>query len=237
MRYFLFICITLIIASCGLIEHRISGNGKIVSERKNLSGFNSLHVSGSMDVQLRQDDEFGISISTDENLMEYIEVYLDGQTLVVQEMSGYNLSPSRLMVIYVSAPEFRSLSVSGSGKITGENTITDNEALEMNVSGSGNIDLDVDVPKLSSSISGSGSVNLGGRTDKMDISMSGSGDIHGLDLISEEVVLDISGSANAEVNAQKSLDVHVSGSGDVVYKGNARVSKSISGSGSVKKIN
>ena len=47
----------------------------------------------------------------------------------------------------------------------------------------------------------------------------------------------ISGSGNSRVHSDKSLDVKISGSGDVQYKGNATdVVKHIGGSGTVTKI-
>ena len=62
------------------------------------------------------------------------------------------------------------------------------------------------------------------------------GSIKCFELESDNVSLDLSGSADAEVTANQNLDVHVSGAADVMYRGNAKVKKSISGSGSVKKV-
>ena len=41
---------------------------------------------------------------------------------------------------------------------------------------------------------------------------------------------------DAEVNANKKLEIEVSGSGSVRYKGNASVNQRISGSGDIKKV-
>ena len=58
------------------------------------------------------------------------------------------------------------------------------------------------------------------------------------DLVTDHARLDLSGAADAQVTANKTLGVEVSGSGQVQYKGNATLSPepSISGSGGVKKV-
>jgi hypothetical protein len=89
---------------------------------------------------------------------------------------------------------------------------------------------------VSTEISGSGSVQLRGEAKDFSADVSGSGDVKCFDLLTDNTSLDLSGSADAEVNAQKKLNVDVSGASSIRYKGSASVSQNISGSGSVKKI-
>jgi hypothetical protein len=238
MRIFL---VTLIAAclltSCDFFGgERVRGNGRIVTEQKNARDFQNVSVSGGMNIRLKQGNEFAVNISTDENLMQYVDVFVEGNTLVVREKSGYNLRPSKDIVLNVTAPAFGNIGLSGSGNISSENTITGNGAVEVTVSGSGDVNMDVDVPSINSSVSGSATIALKGHANKMKVELSGSGKIRCFDLNSDDVAISISGSANAEVVANYKLDVEVSGSGDVVYKGNASVTQSISGSGSVRKV-
>jgi hypothetical protein len=239
MRIFLVTLLaTCLLASCDFFGgQRVRGNGKIISEQKNARDFQNISVSGGMNIRLTQGQEFAVNISTDENLMQYVEVFVDGNTLVVREKDGYNLRPSKDIVLNVTAPAFGKIGLSGSGNISSENTIAGNGAVQVTVSGSGNINMDVDLPSISSSVSGSATIALKGRANKMEVELSGSGKIRCFDLNSDDVAISISGSANAEVTANHKLNVEVSGSGDVAYKGNASVTQSISGSGSVKKIN
>jgi hypothetical protein len=53
---------------------------------------------------------------------------------------------------------------------------------------------------------------------------------------SDEVSVNIAGSGDASVHADKVLEVRIAGSGDVVYTGNAAtVNAKVAGSGSVNK--
>jgi hypothetical protein len=238
MRVLSIVLLSFLLSSCHFLGmgERVTGNGKIATQQKETGGFSSVEVSGSVTVRVKQDAANSVKIETDENLMPYIEVYTSGDKLVVRTKKGYNLDPSKDIIAYVSAPVFKDIDISGACDIIGDGLISGSNELNMHVSGSGAIIMQVNLPKITTEISGSGSVNLKGQATNFDASISGSGDIKCFDLVTDNTSLDLSGSSNAEVNANKKLDIEVSGSGDVQYKGAANVNQKISGSGSVKKI-
>lgn len=234
---FFFLLIVIIFSSCRFFGgERISGDGHVTTQDRNVGSFNSVDAEGSVKVHLKQDASTSVRIETDENLQQYLDVYTKGNTLVIKTKEGYNLRPSKDVIVYTSAPVYTNIDVSGSCDILGDNNITSNDALAMQVSGSGKIDVQVTVPKVSADVSGSGDVFLKGTAKEFAGSISGSGSIKAFDLTTDDTKLDLSGGADAEVTANQKLDVEVSGSGDVKYKGNATVSQRISGSGSVKKV-
>ncbi len=234
----LFLALSIVaLSSCRYFGgERISGDGRVVTQQKTAGNFNSVDVSGGIKVHVRQDATSSVKVEADQNLMEYIDVYNDGNTLVIKEKDGFNLNPSKDIVVYVSAPVFKEIEVSGACDIIGENTISGNEDLNMRVSGSGDIIMEVALPKVSAKISGSGSINLKGQATDFTAHVSGSGDVKCFDLVTDNTKLDLSGSSDAEVTANKQLNIEASGSSSISYKGNASVSQSISGSGSVKKV-
>ncbi|GAA4746828.1 hypothetical protein GCM10023229_28680 [Flavisolibacter ginsenosidimutans] len=128
---FLFLLIVIVFSSCQLFGERVSGNGKIISRDRSVGSFNSVDASGSVKVHLKQDASPSVRIETDENLQQYVDVYVNGNTLVIKSKEGYNLDPSRDIVVYTSAPVYKSIDVSGSGDILGDNNITGTEALDM----------------------------------------------------------------------------------------------------------
>ena len=226
-----------VLSSCDYFDgKRIPGNGKITTQQRNVGSFNSIDVSGAIDVHIRQDSSASVKVETDENLLEFLEVYTNGNALVIKTKSGYNLDPTKDVIVYATAPQLKNIDASGSCDIIGDNVITTSDALGIALSGSGSVNLQVNLPKLSTKISGSGNVVLKGTAKEFEGNISGSGSIKAFDLITDNSSLDLSGSADAQITANQKLDIEVSGSGDVEYKGNAVVSQSISGSGSVKKI-
>lgn len=215
---------------------RVTGNGHISSQQKNTETFNRVSVSGEVKVHVRQDAANSVRIETDDNLMPYIEVSTKGNTVTIRTKEGYNLDPSKEIIAYVSAPSFENIDVSGACDIIGDSPITGTTSLTMDVSGDGEIVMDVQVPKVSTTISGSGAVTLKGKATDFEAAINGSGKIKCFDFETDNSKIDLSGSADAEITANKVLNVSVSGDGEVKYKGAANVSQNISGSGSVKKV-
>ena len=85
---------------------------------------------------------------------------------------------------------------------------------------------------------GSGKITLLGGAITLEPTLTGSGDVYAYDFQSTNVIVKTTGSGNATVNALSSIDITISGSGDVRYKGNPNdVNINITGSGKVIKIN
>jgi hypothetical protein len=232
-----FLLIMISLSSCfGFGGERINGNGVSASEERSVGSFHSINGMGSMNIVVSQSPSSTVKIEADQNLLQYIETKNNGGTVEIYTKEGYNLDPKSGITVYASAPDFREISVSGSGKIKSNGKITGSSELSADVSGSGDILLEVDAPKVSTQISGSGSTTMRGTTRDFSIDINGSGDVHCFELLAENTELDISGSGDAEVYASKTLDVEIAGGGDVQYKGNAAVKQNISGSGKVRKV-
>jgi hypothetical protein len=139
--------------------------------------------------------------------------------------------------IFISVPELNFATLSGSGNISGEGAF-ETERFDAAISGSGNINLEVFANVVDTDISGSGNITMAGQTDQLLAFISGSGNIFAFDLESNNCQVGISGSGNCEVFVNNQLDVQISGSGSVRYKGNPPVVNSrITGSGSVIPVN
>jgi hypothetical protein len=217
---------------------RVRGNGIIKTEEHSVSSFKDVEVSGSINVYVSQGDIQPVRIEGDENLLKYIEVAQEGNKVIVREQPGYNLEPTGDLKVYVRAPVYNTIDVSGAGDIIGQMKIVNPENLELHTSGAGDIKMEIDAPSLSAEISGAGSINLKGQTRDVNLGLSGAGHAHCFDLLAENTKVDISGAGSAEVYASVRLDAQVSGAGSVSYKGNAAtVKQNVSGVGSVNKVN
>jgi hypothetical protein len=238
VKYALVLVISAVaLSSCFYFDgERVRGNGDVKTEERSLSDFNGIESHGSFDVYLTTDSSYSVKVEADENLLDYIVTEVDGRELEIRTRRGYSLRPSETVKVYVSAPRFRVVNSSGSGNVYGKNAILSDDDLEVGISGSGNIDLDVKAGKVSADIAGSGSITLDGEADAIRSSIAGSGDIKAANLRTREAKVHIAGSGNAALQATDKLDVEIAGSGDVRYSGEAKVNSHIAGSGSVRKI-
>ncbi len=214
----------------------MTGNGVMSTQQRNLGDFNGVDVSGPVKVFISQNSVSSVKIEGDENLLEYIEIENNGDELDIRTRRGYNLRPRTGIKIYVTAPSFDELAVTGAGELKTQTKISSAKNMDIRVTGSGDMILNIDAPSINTNITGSGNIKINGGTRNFSTEVTGSGEVHAFDLLSESTDVEISGSGDVEVFASKQLKISISGSGDVKYKGNPSVNQSIHGSGNIRKI-
>jgi hypothetical protein len=215
---------------------RVTGNGVMSTQQRTIGDFNGVEVSGPLKVFISQESVPSLKIEGDENLLEYVEIYKNGDELEIRTRRGYNLRSRAGIKVYVTAPSFDKLAVTGSGELKTQTKISNGKNMDVDVTGSGDMILNIDAPSIKTNITGSGNIIINGGTRSFSTEVTGSGEVHAFDLLSESTDVEISGSGDVEVFASKQLKIHISGSGDVKYKGNPSVNQSINGSGNVRKI-
>lgn len=225
------------LSSCGyMFGKRVRGNGNIKTTEHSVSSFKNVEVSGAIDLYVSQGDAKPVRIETDDNLQQYIIVSQQGDRVIIKTREGYNLRPTGKVKAYVSATVYNTIDVSGACNIIGENKIVNTESMEMDVSGAGNITMEINAPAIKADVSGAGNVNLKGETKDFNLTLTGAGKAHCFDLKAETTKVDISGAGDADVFASIKLNAEVSGAGHISYKGDAtNVEQHVSGAGSVRK--
>lgn len=225
--------------SCvGQWDKNIKGNGKNVTIERNTGNYDGISVSGRFDVDLVAGNEGAITLQGEKNLLEYIITEVKDGKLVIKTEKGINLKTSSWtseIRITIPVESINSVSMSGSGDIVGKTKIKA-DIFSTAMSGSGDITLDVTTNSLLANMSGSGNINLSGSTSNFDTTVSGSGDIEAYNLEADDVSVTVSGSADIQVTANKSIKARVSGSGDISYLGNPeKIDTKTSGSGNISK--
>lgn len=210
----------------------IKGKGEIVTETRNLSGFNKISLSIDGDVNYVQDTVYFVEISAQQNVLDVITTQVSAGELKIDSRRW--IRKHNGITILVHSPDLRAMDLSGSGNIASFFDIV-TTGLELNVSGSGNITLAaVHTDELEVNISGSGNIAVsGGTVTGQKATISGSGNITMDDLKATDSDAKISGSGNISLWAVNQLKASISGSGDIRYKGNPVINTSISGSGSL----
>ena len=223
--------------ACFFGGERVKGNGNLKTEQRNVSAFDRVEAHGAINLFVTQGELQPVRIEGDENLLQYIEVVQQGGELEIKTRNNINLDPTKDIKVYVSAPGYRRIAVSGASNIIGQNKISGSD-LELDISGAGEIKMEVDVPEIKTEMSGSGAITLKGQTRKFVLETSGAAKAMCYGLLSEETIVDISGAGEAQVYASQRLQVDVSGAGNVSYKGEVKnISQEVSGAGSVRNAN
>ncbi len=233
----IFLSIVAIIAfgSCGYRE-KVQGNGNTITESRTVNSFKGIQLSGSMNVHLIKGADRAVTIEGEENILPYVETFVNDGKLIVKYRDNVNINTREDVVVNVTVSELEEIEVTGSGDITGENKFSNNDEIKVEVTGSGNIKLELDAPAVEASITGSGDIDLSGNTKNIKCSTTGSGEIDASELKAENATVRTLGSGSIRVFASVKLDATINGSGDIAYKGGGSVSSKINGSGTVKAI-
>lgn len=225
------------VSSCNFMSgRRVRGNGNLSSQNRSVGSFSGIRVVGGMDVILRSGNEYAVKVEADQNLLPYILTERDGDALTIKTRNGYNLQSRAGMKVYITAPSFEEIAITGSGSVTSAAKLSASRKLDIHITGSGDVKLEVDAPQVEAKATGSGNIALAGATRNFKAEINGSGEVNCFDLRSENTDIGISGSGSAEVYASKQLDIRISGSGDVAYKGTPAIKQRISGSGDVRNV-
>jgi hypothetical protein len=210
----------------------IRGSGNVVTEERQVSGFDSVALSGVGRVIVTQGDEEALTIETDDNLMRYIETEVRNGTLELGLARNTIPIPSQSIIFRVSVVDLTGLDSSGAGSF--EIGKVDTDRLKVTLSGAGDVGVDsLSATDLEVTISGAGNVELTGQVEAQEIELSGLGSYNAPDLESRAASVRISGAGNTVIWVLDTLDVTISGAGNVEYFGSPEVTRDVSGAGRV----
>lgn len=210
------------------IGNCVNGKGDQVTQVLNIPDFSGITLSIAADVYIEQGAEQKVEVTAQENIIDNIERDVQGNIWNIDfEKCAFDFTDVR---ITITVPDLESVRISSSGNVFGTGQWNLN-LLDLLISGSGDIDMDLDAVSIDATISGSGDMSLTGQTQTLDVLTSGSGDFEGFGLVAQTADLTISGSGDIECQVTDAMDVTISGSGDVFYKGNPTIDVTISGSG------
>src|ERR1700730_18291212 len=142
----------------------VHGNGNVTTQDRQVSNFKNIEVGGAAKIFVSQGDQHSVKVEVDENLQQFVEVFQEGNKVIVREKRGFNLDPTGDLKIYVTAPVYNDIDVSGACDIIGQTAISTPENIEMHISGAGDMKMEVNAPHISAEVSGSGNIDLKGET-------------------------------------------------------------------------
>ena len=212
-----------------------SGSGDKTTKTIQTEDYDIIQAIGPIDIHLKKGKEGIIEVTTSDNLHQYLEVESKNNRLEISLKRGVNIRNGHFE-LNVPFESLSKIKLSGSGTIDTQDPIT-GKILEVSLSGSGDIDLDLKTQEVNIQVSGSGDIELSGTSENLNLQISGSADYSGLALDTQNTSIEISGSGDANVVAHKTLNARISGSGSVHYKGKPdKINTKVSGSGSIKTI-
>lgn len=215
----------------------VRGSGNVVTESREVSGFDSIRVDYPANVFISQGSTESLTVKAEDNLLPGLKTEVNGNELRIFYTSkgGEHVNPTKAPVITITVKELSSLDFSSAGESTVEGL--ESEDLDVSLDGAGNVKLNgITVTNLDVSLSGAGSTTASGTADNLNVVISGFGSFNAKDLETSTADVNISGAGSASVWVEEELDATISGAGSVTYYGSPEVTKQISGVGGVNQL-
>ena len=236
-KFFFTLCtVAVLLASCDFVTgKRVKGNGNVQTVERSETGFTGVYSGTNFETYVGI-GPYAVKVEAEENIIPYIETFVDNGTLKIETKDGFWLKTRRTVKIFVTAPRLTKIHSGGNGNVYSTTKITDSSRIDLNVGGNANMKVEVDAPVIDADLGGNGDIELKGLTREFNCKTAGNGNIGAFNLQSESAKVEIYGNGNADVNASVKLDVTIAGNGNVRYKGNAQPSTHITGHGNISKV-
>lgn len=169
--------------------------------------FDIISVSGVYDLDVRVGADYSIEVSGHDSEMEALDIYVDGDELVLGRKKGKSkYKNNKGIIANITLPDLSGISISGVG--------------EGDVSG-------IDADEFELKISGVGELTMSGNCNSLEAKISGVGEINAKELECEDAYARLSGVGELDIYASESVDIKTSGVGEAnVWGSPKKVSKS-----------
>jgi len=201
-----------------------------------VTDFSKMRISGPFDVHVHVGGSPSARATGPKDTLDRLAVEQNGDTLVVKSLpggwGGWPTGSRGPVVVEISVPDLRAVSVTGSGDVTVDRMHGD--AVDLALSGSGSLNIGmIDVGAVSAVMTGSGDMSLTGKTRTATAILTGSGDLKAAGLVADDAQAKLVGSGDLSLGARHLAKVVLAGSGDVTISGPAACAITRSGSGDV----
>lgn len=204
-----------VVVCLGACTHSTNGNGKIASTDRTLAQFQTIDVSGAMNVLLATNKPQKVTITTDSNLLDDITTTVNNGTLYIAVKKDAYINPSVTPSVTIRVNKLTSIHTTGAVRINVTNLKADKFNLETE---------------------GASTVNLRGEVNDLSIITTGAAQVEAVPLEANNAEVSINGSGFVKVNAIKNLKIQIQGAGTVKYAGTPEITQHVLGVGRILKL-
>jgi uncharacterized protein YxeA len=217
--YATFIFVLFVFSSCIFSGPSLKGNGNVVEETRKTGEFDEIKVSRGMNVYISQGKKTKVVVKADENLLDAIEIRVEGNTLKVT--SNKNIRKATSKKVFVTAPNISKIRSTAGSNVYSE-TVIRSKNLDLSSSAGSNMKLEVNCEKIDVSTSAGSNIKLDGRTVTFKGKASSGSNLKAEGLTSENCSVSVSSGANIWITATGNFNGHASSGGNIFYYGNPK---------------
>ncbi len=205
-------------------RNSISSSNGGLTQLFDIENFQKLDISGFYNVQVRQGEEYKVSISGKEKDLENIEVNNEAGALTIRsrDHSTNLFNKNRHTVsVFITMPVLEEFDLSGAS--TANITGFKGDNMEISLSGASNAKAYLQINHLTLEMSGASNIDLHGEGISLDADLAGLCSLDGYNFKVDQVVVEANGASSAKVYGHKNISYSTSGVSKVNTMGNAEV--------------
>jgi hypothetical protein len=193
------------------------GSGNLETKQYSFTNYTRVEISSAFEFEIKQASSYSINVTADDNVMDYVQVSQDGQTLRIRLATVPSLRLVTLRMA-MTVPQLHDLTVSGASRGT-VSDFSSTEGLNITVSGASRLTGDITASNVEFNISGASTIQLEGSADDMTAIVSGASTFNLEDFAVNNADVNISGASTGTINLDGRLDANVSGASTLLYIG------------------
>jgi phage shock protein PspC (stress-responsive transcriptional regulator) len=192
-----------------------------------LTGFNAVDMEGVLDVHITKGDEYAVELKGSESEKGRYEVYVDGETLVVDFKNDNkffwkrDFTDDQELELNITMPSLRKLDARGAGKINFRGF--DEDDLEIKLLGAVVADGQLTVRNLDIQMTGASFLDLSGSGDFMEADITGACGIRAYGYEVDHAIIEAHGASTAKVFVNERLEIDKGIASNVSHRGDAEV--------------
>ncbi len=215
----------------------VTGSGNITEKEYALTGFTRVQTSSTFHVEIVRSDTYRVTVKTSDNLFQYVEATVSGDTLRLRLRPFINFRMAQFQAT-ISIPDLRGVVVSGASAAT-VSGFQSAGAIEVHVSGASRLELadlkatglrvevngasrltgKADTQDADFQVSGASTLELSGSAATARIEASGASSVRTDSFTVGNADVRLSGASNTTIAVQTKLDLEVSGASRLTYSG------------------
>jgi hypothetical protein len=193
------------------------GSGNLETKEYAFTDFTGVEISSAFEFEIKQSSSYNISITADDNVIDYIQVSQVGQTLKIR-LGTLRFLGSTTLRASVTLPQLRDLTVSGASRGTFSD-FSSTEDLDITVSGASTVTGDITAGNVEFGISGASTIQLEGSANDIVANVSGASHFNLDDFTVDNADVNFSGASSGTINLDGRLDANLSGASRLWYIG------------------
>lgn len=233
----------------------VIGSSVVSTREMNFNNFQQVEAGWAFEVEISQASSYRVSVTTNDNLFDYIDISNRGGTLVIG-LRGRTSYVRTTQKVTITMPDLKGVTLTGAskGKISG---FSSNNPLNVELSGASSLEMDgiktgdaefvlsgasrtsgnASTADVRFELSGASVAEISGSASNMVVGVSGASRALLVDFKVNDATVNLSGASQATIQATGRLDAELSGASQLRYTGHPTLGRiSTSGGSSIRPV-